>query len=229
MRWQWTKMLSVALVVGVVVQQAFCTPSGLNNIPTADVADTGVLVLQQMNNLRLGGFDGRHVLAFKYGIAPNAELGWVGAPRHSGSRRDFLLGVGAAASYPTTFHGKVKVPIQDKLQMGVGIINLNNSAKTAGHPVYYSVLSQHLKWARVHFGFMTTKGSDGLFVGLDKTIGLWTLRADFNDVGSGSVFTFGFLRPLSSEWILEGWLSFPTAKGVRETATVKLNYVVKLR
>lgn len=225
-KWQWVS--TTAWMMGVIVGSAFSTPSGLNNIPTADVADTGVLVLQQMNNLRLSGFYGRHILAFKYGIAPNMEVGWVGAPRHSGSKRDFLLGVGAAASYPTTFHGKVQVHIQDNLQLGVGIINLSDSARKAGHPVYYAVVSQDFKWARGHLGFMTTKGPDGLFVGLDKNFGRWTFRADFNDVGAGSVFTFGFLRPLSRDWILEGWLSFPTQRGIRETVTLKLNYVIKL-
>ncbi len=226
-KWRW--VAATAWMMGAVVGSAFGTPSGLNNIPTADVTNTGVLVLQQMNNLRLGGSHGRHILAFKYGMASNAEVGWVSAPRHSGSKRDFLLGVGAAAGYPTTFHGKVRVPIQDNLQPGIGIINLSNNARKAGHPVYYAVLSRDLKWARGHLGFMTTKGPDGLFVGLDKTVGRWTFRADFNDVGTGSVFTIGFLRPLSSNWVLEGWLSSSTTRGVRETATLKLNYFVKLR
>lgn len=217
-------------MTGVVVGSAFCTPSGLNNIPTADVVDTGFLVLQQMNNLRAGGWHGRHVLAFKYGIASNMEVGWVGAPTHSGSKRDFLLGVGAAAGYPMTFHGKVRFALgENGLKLGVGIVNLSDSARKAGNPVYYAVLSQDLKWVRGHLGFMTTRGPDGLFVGIDKRIGRWTWRVDFNDVGEGSVYTFGFLHSLSCDWILEGWISFPTARGVRETLTLKLNYVVKLR
>jgi hypothetical protein len=78
-------LLAVAVVLSVP-RHALGTPSGLNNIPTTDLAEEGVLVLQQINNLRVGGFHGRHVLAFKLGIAPNAEFGWVGVSSHSGRK-----------------------------------------------------------------------------------------------------------------------------------------------
>lgn len=48
-------MLSVAHVVGGVFQQAFCTPSGLNNIPTADGIDTRCPRIRSHPSFRLGG------------------------------------------------------------------------------------------------------------------------------------------------------------------------------
>jgi len=71
------------------------------------------LVFQQINNLKLGdGFAGRHTLGWKWGVAPNLEVGWDGAPAHFGSKKNFLLGAGGAPGYPTTFQFKVRFALQ---------------------------------------------------------------------------------------------------------------------
>jgi len=75
------------------------------------------------------------------------------------------------------------------------------------------VLSSDLKPFRAHIGFMTTKGDDRWFAGVDRTQGRLTLRADWIEEMNEQIFSFGLLYALGQRVILEGWASFPTSSG----------------
>ena len=208
---------------------ALATPSGLNNIPTADITPPRKLVVQQINNLAIGGkYNGRHTVGFKMGLNRHVEVGWDGLLAHSGTPTgNGFLGAGGAPSFPTTFHFKYRAVLTRDWSVGFGIANLSPSASKAGHPAYYSVLSGDLGALRFHLGYLATKDDGGWFAGIDRTLRRLTLRADWLQMGygRGDCVSVGFMYDLGSRFILEAWLSHPTPKGVKDTLTVKLNYV----
>ena len=72
------KYALVAAVLFVLWSSSLrATPTGLNNIPTADVVDPQVLVLQQISNF---GPKQQAVFTagFKYGLVPRVEIGYDG-------------------------------------------------------------------------------------------------------------------------------------------------------
>lgn len=83
------------MVVLLFGRIAYATPSGLNNIPTADVTPANVLVIQQFSN---SGSDQQSLyqFGFKYGLAENWEIGLDKRIYESGSG----VGVAGAGGMP---------------------------------------------------------------------------------------------------------------------------------
>jgi hypothetical protein len=215
--------------VCAVPGRAWGTASGLNNIPTADVVPAGVLVLQQFTNFGSDQETLAH-LGFKWGPAKNWEIGLDKRIYASGSGAG-VGGAGGMPAGPWVFQAKYRYAAPGgRTAASLGVANVGEDSDVAGDPFPYAVLSHDAGPARVHGGYSWQSDSPAFFAGADKTLpsGL-TLRADWiqaNDQDD-SVTSFGFIRPITGPWLIEGWISFPSESGVANTFTLKLDYVIE--
>jgi hypothetical protein len=195
------------------------TPTGLNNIPTADVVPEQTLVFQAFGNF--SGSTRPDVWAgFKYGLLTNLEIGFDGQVNPDPSDEGALAG---QANYRFT--------IGDSSALGVGVANIGDEDRN-GEVDYYAVFSQDLGAVRLHLGGTLQQDNEGIFAGLDTTWPVFerdfTFRSDIRqteerDEQLGSA---GFIYDLGMNMLLEAWGSFPSRGGDEDVATVKLNYVI---
>jgi hypothetical protein len=197
---------------------AWASPSGLNNIPTADVAPFGKLVLQQYTNIG-GGEPPAFYVGAKWGGLPRVEVGID----------DRLAGGGAPTASPV---GQIKFQVlrnDKRLSLAVGAANLGDN-KRNGSPALYLALKRSLvPRVRGHLGFMNQGSQDSFFVGLDgKLVRGWDWRLDaiqtnhMHDV----LFGVGAIGPLGQNMLLETWASLPTQAGADESCMLKFNCVI---
>lgn len=204
-------MLSVSAVV-------FATPTGLNNIPTADVVPQNVLVLQGFS--RFGAERKPSWFAgVKYGPAQNLEVGID----------DTVGGLGASAGL--VFQAKYRLPLAEATAVALGAANLSGDTDRNGETFPYLAASHHFSTFNGHLGYSWQRNNRAWFVGGDKAVGpRLTLRADWIQANDGrdSIASLGFISPVSPRWLVESWASFPTAAGAERDYIVKLDYVVPL-
>ena len=151
------------IVPFAAVSAALGTPSGLNNIPTADTTPQGTFVLQAFSTTG-GDGDTDFNIGFKTGIdfLKVVKLE-VGADSH------ILPGNGG----PVVISGKVALPFGQGLPtFALGAANVafsEQQRQRAGDVFGYAVLSQDFGWFRAHAG-CAYQDADALpFFGLDKT------------------------------------------------------------
>ncbi|MEO6784909.1 MAG: hypothetical protein ABI318_02145 [Chthoniobacteraceae bacterium] len=234
------------LLAGIATANA--TPSGLNNIPTADTVPMGTFVLQGFTTLG-GNNNADFNLGFKTGIDLKAVKLELGLASH------LVPGKGG----PVEPHIKLAVPLGEGLPtLAVGAAN--NSFDTAdrrraGDTFAYFVVSQDFRWFRLHAGIAEQASQPLPFFGIDKTFriaksapapdgksarkadgkhavkaeteyrDLFTLRADaIQQTNHVWLASFGALIPLHKNFVLEAWGNFPT-DGTQSSATIKGNFV----
>lgn len=210
----------VTLLSLFIARPVWSTTTGLNNIPTAEVVPEKLLVFQYFSEL---GNDNvpDHFAGFKYGLMKNVEIGLDGRIFPEKVLEEFLVA-----------QGKVRLELNNKLAMAVGITNLGDRAR-AGREYPYLVFSQDLGWLRVHFGGTIQKDNEGFFGGIDKTVKFLerdlTLRSDIIQTNDrdDTTTSVGFIYDLGHDFLLESWVSFPTESGKEDIITIKLNYVIK--
>lgn len=238
-------MRSTILTTLILTACAQATPSGLNNIPTADTVPQGTVVLQAFTTVG-NDRDADFNLGFKTGI----DAGWV----------SFELG----ASYhilpdksgPITPHGKIAIPFGEGLPtFAAGVANLSfrtEDRDRAGDEFFYAVLTHDLGWFRVHGGCATQDGKALPFFGIDKTFrttttkaaqstadgkatagkeveaisrDLFTVRADAIQLPSNDwLYSAGVLVPVWKHFVFETWGNFPD-NGDEPSLTLKANFV----
>jgi len=212
-------VLALTLVVSVsCAQVVLATPTGLNNIPTADVVAEQVLVLQGFSEFGAertpSWFAG-----LKYGPAANWEVGID----------DTSSGTGSAGG--PVLQAKYRAPLNQRVALGLGAANISTDSDRNGNACPYAVISAALGRINGHIGYSVQKDNNACFVGADGAINPKVrLRADWTQVAEGeeSVSSLGFIAPLTSSWLVEGWASFPSAEGAETSCVVKLDYVVSL-
>ena len=195
------------------------SPSGLNNIPTADVVPDKVLVLQGYGHLAHGSrpdwWGG-----LKFGPLKNLEVGFDGQINPDPSSEGALVG-----------QFKYRFQALESTALAAGVANLGEKSRS-GEIDYYAVLSQDLKYLRAHLGATFQRDNEGVFGGLDSTFPLFerdlTLRTDLRQINQRDdlLASAGFLYDLGWNFLLETWGSFPTAGGSENILTLKLNYVI---
>ena len=211
--------LSVCCIF-IFAQDLFASPTGLNNIPTADVVPEGVLVLQGWADY---GANQAPVYrsSFNYGLLKGVEIGADGK-------------MGTEKTGPTTFQFKCQLPLDEdsKLIPLVGVENISTNTDKVGKVNPYLVFTYDLDLFRTYLGYNFQDRNDGAFAGLDKTLKLFerelTLRTDLKQTKDGHEIlgSFGFLHVLPWNFILESWVSVPSESNLDETFTLKLNYVI---
>lgn len=229
---------------------AYATPSGLNNIPTADTTPTKVFVLQAFSTV--GGLaDGDFGLGFKTGL----DLDFVRF--EVGANAPVYPGRGG----PVRVHGKVAVPLGDHLPtIAVGAANLafsDHQRERAGDVFGYAVATQELGWGvRVHGGAAWVDTEALPFAGIDKTfsytrevpaedgkavvdgkaykasletesVDLFTIRGDvIAQRDSSWLYSAGVLVPVCDWFVFETWANLPD-NGDSPSWTIKGNIVIK--
>lgn len=213
-------LLAVASCFVLSINNVFATPTGLNNIPTADIVPEKTLCLQVFADY---GKDNKpdYFTGFKYGLIENLEIGLDG--------RIFPE---AALEETITAQVKYGLGLTEKLSASIGVANVGDHAET-GWEDPYAVITYDLDLLRAHLGGSLQRNDEGFFAGLDKTISFFekdlTLRTDIiqtNDADDAIIST-GFIYDLGHNVLLESWVSFPTESGKEEIVIIKLDYVIK--
>ncbi len=214
-------MRRLAVILALLAFSLWCgaalaTPSGLNNIPTAEVVGEDILVVQGFSTF--GPDSGpAWFLGFKYGPAENWEVGLD----------DTVAGAGSAGA--PTLQVKYRVPLREGAALALGAANISDDRDRHGNAFPYAVASADLGWANGHLGYSWQTDNHAWFVGVDRAVSdVLTLRADLIQTADAeeSVSSLGFIRTLSRRWLVEGWASFPTAAEESTSYVVKLNYVI---
>jgi hypothetical protein len=199
-------------------------PSGLNNIPTADVVPARTVVGQAYSN-----FGNDHDMDFTLGFKAGLDL-W-GQKFEFGADSHILPGEGG----PVVVQVKYQTPqLWQGANLGIGIANLafdKPDRERSDDPFSYMVLSQDVNgWFRAHAGYGFQTDNNSVLLGLDKTWKVFerdfVLRTDAiqiqdQDQWMGSI---GFLYALHENLVLESWASQPFSRG-DAIFTVKLNFV----
>ena len=227
---------------------AFATPSGLNNIPTADTVPMGTFVLQGFTTLG-GNNNADFNLGFKTGIDLKAVKLELGLASH------LVPGKGGAVEP----HFKVAVPLGEGLPViAAGMANnsfTDSDRRRAGDSFVYFVVSQDFHCFRLHAGIAEQDSQPLPFFGIDKTFriaksapasdgksvkkkggkqtvktetqyrDLFTLRADaIQQTNHTWLASVGALIPVCKWFVFETWGNFPT-DGAQASATLKANFV----
>lgn len=212
-----------------------CTPSGLNNIPTADVTPTDLLVLQEINNFG-SNQQSRFTAGFKWGVSENIEVGYDGRIKDTSAAGKGMgvIGAGGAPGASATFNVKLRHELTGTpVALGFGLANLSFSKAKAGEEVSYVVASRKFETVNGHLGYLFVNGGrDNLFVGVDgQASPELTWRVDFNNLNNTDnlLSSVGFIYQLNDTWLLEGWYSMSETAATEDTLTLKLDYVIPLQ
>ena len=165
---------TTVLFLAAALSSLHATPSGLNNIPTADTTPQGTFVFQLFSTVGEGR-DADLNYGFKTGLDFKLVKFEIGSAGH------LYPGQGG----PVTVHAKMAVPLGDPLPtLAVGVANVaftESGRDRGGEPFVYFVASEDLKLFRVHagVGYQDSNGDTDVqpFVGVDKTFKVSKKRA----------------------------------------------------
>lgn len=209
----------IMLIISSITTNSWASPSGLNNIPTADTVSAKTLVWQFYTDVAKASKPD-YSTGFKYGLIENLEIGLDGRIFAEPAREETLKG-----------QVKYRIEATDKLSLALGIANFGDRARN-GWEDYYLACTYDTAFLRLHAGGTLQRDNEGGFAGLDKTINFlnrdFTLRSDIIQTNDSHDLTasVGFMYDLGYNFILENWVSFPTESGREDVVTLKLNYVI---
>jgi hypothetical protein len=218
-----------ALLVAVfaVVSSAFGTPTGLNNIPTADTVPHRTVAVQYFSSF--GG-------ANQFGTAEPGKSGhWMGfktgwdfEPVHVEWGLDSPLGTGVSG--PLFLQTKARFSPWEHGMFAVGIAGIAlTDIDRAGDPFSYAMLAHDFGFARVHAGYGYQTNGSSFLAGIDRTWKLFernfNLNADLVQSRDqrGLITAIGAKYDLSKHIVLETWANFPDRD--RVSLIAKINFV----
>ena len=220
-----TRLLTLAAVAAATA--AFGTPTGLNNIPTAETIDHLTVAAQFFSS-----FGGSNQFATsgpgKTSQWAGFKTGWEFKPLHLEWGLDSPLGTGYSG--PLFFQTKARIePWKDGMfAVGVAGVALTDT-KRAGDPFTYAMLYHDFHVLRLHAGYgLQTRGNSYLF-GVDRTVKLFDRNLNLNaDIVQsrnqhGVIAAVGAKYFLSKHIVLESWVNFPDKD--RTSWIAKINYV----
>lgn len=214
-------VLTMGVISLVMVGRVAASPSGLNNIPTADTAPAKTLVFQTWGVFARESSP-TWTAGFMYGLINGVE---VGADQK----------VGSGGEGPLTLQAKVLMPgLSDETPVRplVGVANISDDTDDAGEMDPYVVLTFDTRFSRFHVGYSFQEHNWAAFGGIDRTFTVMdrdlVLRGDVRQVVDGDevLGSVGLLYVLPFNLVFEGWGSFASTDGAEESMTVKLNYVL---
>ncbi len=221
---------SITLAAFAVVSSAFATPTGLNNIPTADTVPHRTVAIQAFSSFGPG--------ANQFAAnGPDEHSFWMGFK--TGLQFDFLnleWGMDSPMitheSGPLFFQTKAGIEPWEggKLVLGVAGIALTDINR-AGDPFTYAMLSHDFGLLRTHTGYgVQTNGNSFLF-GIDKTFQVFdrsvNINADLVQAADESFWlpAIGWKYDLHKNIVLEWWTNFPEQG--KSSHIAKINFVFK--
>jgi hypothetical protein len=224
MRKQTNTMIVAAYAV---VTSAFGTPTGLNNIPTADTVPDRTVVVQYFSS-----FGGANQFATgepgKTSQWMGFKTGWDLDPVHLEWGMDSPLGTGVSG--PLLFQTKARIsPWEDGMfAMGIAGIALTDQDRS-GDPFSYAMLWHDFHFARFHAGYGYQTNGCSFLTGIDRTWKLFNrnfnLNADLVQSRDqrGLITAVGAKYDLSKHIVLETWANFPDRD--RASVITKINFV----
>ena len=203
----------------LLTASALATPSGLNNIPTADIVPHRTVAVQAFDTFSSHSDD--FWMGFKTGwdLTDKVHLEW-GLDSH----------LSPDQAGPRYFQTKVGFsPWEDgKVAIGVAGVGLTNTDR-AGDPFTYAVLTQDLHFARLSVGYGLQTNANTVLLGLDRTFKVFdrnlNVNADLVQTGdqSGWLTALGVKYDLTKHIVLESWVNLPDEGDVSVMA--KINFV----
>ena len=209
---------------------AFATPTGINNIPTADITPNRTVVFQGFSSF------GNGVNQFSAN-GPGQQSFWLGfkagfefAPLQLELGLDSPLASGSSG--PLLFQTKVGLTPWKGGRVALGIANvaLTDTGRWSD-PFGYVMLSHDFGVVRLHGGYgLQTNGNTAL-IGVDRTFKVFhrnlNLNADLVQTGNqtGCITAIGLKYDLSKHIVFEGWSNIPDTGTASFVA--KINFVFK--
>jgi len=219
---------SLAILLASITA-AHGTPTGLNNIPTADTVPHRTVAVQAFSSF--GGANqfstsgaGKH--SYWMGFKAGCEL----SPLRLEFGLDSPLGTGLTG--PLFLQVKAGVSLREggSLALGVAGIPLTDTGR-AGDPFTYAVLAHDFGLVRAHSGYGLQTNGNSFLVGVDRTWEVlgrnYNLNADLVQSRNqrGLVTAVGAKCDLTDHIVLESWANFPDRDSVSVIA--KTNFVFK--
>lgn len=203
----------------LLTASALATPSGLNNIPTADTVPHRTVAVQAFDTFSSHSDD--FWMGFKTGwdLTDKLHLEW-GLDSH----------LSPDPVGPLYFQTKVGFsPWEDgKIAIGVAGVGLTNTDR-AGDPFTYAVLTQDLHFARLSVGYGLQTDANTVLLGLDRNFKVFNrnlnVNADLVQTGdqSGWLTALGVKYDLTKHIVLESWVNLPDDGDASVMA--KINFV----
>ena len=206
----------LAALIGPAPARA--TPTGLNNIITADTPADREIVFQAFATV---GDEHRTdwVLGFKGGLRPWNQRFEYGADGRvgEGGPRSLVLQFKYVLAFSEVLESERSLPM-----VAVGVANAGVSSSIrddVGQPVTYLLVTQDFDWFRGTLGYQFQHDNDAAFFGFDRTFELFDrdfqFRTDFiqiddRDQWLGSV---GFIYFIHEHFAFESWMSVPFEHG----------------
>lgn len=219
-----------ALTACLLPLAAQASPSGLNNIPTADTAPDLIPVFQAYSTIGEGQKPA-HFAGMKIGFGP-----WDDAVLGSRFEAGVDSYLGANSAGPAVFQLKYSLEPWEKKgpAIGIGSANLgltSDDRDRSGQPFSYAVVGHDFTHFRLHGGYGLQQDNNATFVGIDRTFDVYskplTLRADAVQIQNRDQWlaSLGAMYAVNDWLVLETWGSLPTESG-KPTFTFKLNFVL---
>ncbi len=209
----------ILLAAAVLAGHVHSTPSGLNNIPTADTAPDDAVVVQVYDLFGEGPHD------FASGFKTGWDLPWFDLEWGLDSH------LAPDPAGPLFFQTKMAFTPWDSGRIAVGVagVALTDEA-VAGDPFTYAVLSQDVGFARLHTGYGVQTGGNTVLLGIDKNVEFLgrnlNLNADLVQTRDqeGWMPAVGLKYDLAKNLVFETWTNLPD-QGKCEYM-LKLNFVI---
>ncbi len=205
----------------------FGTPTGLNNIPTADTVPHRTVAVQYFSS-----FGGANQFSTsgpgKTSDWAGFKTGWDFKPLHLEWGLDSPLGTGYSG--PLLFQTKARIqPWEDGMfALGVAGVALTDTER-ARDPFTYAMLWHDFHLARLHAGYGLQTHGDSFLFGVDRTWKLFernfNLNADLVQSRDqrGLITAVGAKYDLCKHIVLETWANFPDRD--RVSLIAKINFV----
>ncbi len=218
---------TICLLALTVASSLHATPTGLNNIPTADTVPHRTVAVQAFSsfggaNQFAANGEGQH--SFWMGF----KTGWEFGPAHLEWGLDSPLG--PDLSGPLFFQTKLGFKPWENGALAVGVAGVALSdIERAGDPFTYAMLAHDFGLARFHLGYGVQTNGNSLLVGVDRTWKLldrdFNLNADLVQVRDQEAWllSVGAKYGLTKNIVLETWANFPDQGSVSIIA--KINFV----
>lgn len=217
----------LALAAALIATPVFGTPTGLNNIPTADTVPHRTVAVQYFSS-----FGGANQFAApepgKTSQWLGFKTGWALDPVHLEWGLDSPLGTGPSG--PLLFQTKARIsPWEDgMLAIGIAGVALTDQDRS-GDPFTYAMLAYDLHFLRLHAGYGYQTNGCSFLLGMDKSWKVFdrnfNLNADLVQSRDqrGLITAVGAKYDLSKHIVLETWANFPDRDKVSVIA--KINFV----
>lgn len=204
------------------------TPTGLNNIPTADTVPHRTVAAQAFSSFGPGANQFAANGPDEHAFWLSFKTGWAFAPLNLEWGLDSPVFDGPSG--PLFFQTKLNfAPWKDGVfALGVANVALTDTDR-AGDPFTYAMLAHDFGFIRAHAGYGLQNNGNSVLLGLDRTWKVlnrnFNLNVDLVQAADQSIWlpAVGWKYDLSKHIVLEWWSNFPDQG--KSSHIAKVNFV----